>query len=376
LGGHLLHSLISNIQNSIGSALKASVIAYTYNSSSQPDFSLVSWRHDVKVIGVKVDITDEKQVQSCVSQINPDIIIHTAAFCNTGLCDKSPQLADSINVIGTKNIINACVAHNIFIVHMSTDWVYDGSKKFSVEIDVPSNVIHTSDEVSFQCGLVSNTNVSTSPSGGSNDESKATSRSYGFSVYGNSKWKAEQLFFQAQYDSNFSQFCILRSALIYGPASPFSGKPCFLDFMVTSLKKGNSIGLFSDEWRTPVHVFDLMDAIKLCILNKDKIAGQVFNSGGETRLNRYDMGVLLANIMQNATSSASSSSDVVNSSNNHFQSNETQQQNLHQLLQSTTLAEAGMSGKRPLDISMNSDKLMQMVGWKSRSFEDGIATCL
>ncbi len=55
-----------------------------------------------------------------------------------------------------------------------------------------------------------------------------------------------------------NSFVILRSALMYGPPAPFSHKRCFFDWMLKNLTTGNDLLLFEDEFRTPLHVDDMV----------------------------------------------------------------------------------------------------------------------
>ncbi len=76
----------------------------------------------------EMDITNEKEVNKIISTFHPDVIFHCAAFTAV---DKAEEMGDSaynINVIGTKNIVNASLKENAVIVYMSTDYIFDGTK--------------------------------------------------------------------------------------------------------------------------------------------------------------------------------------------------------------------------------------------------------
>jgi len=56
-----------------------------------------------------LDIRNKESTEKLVSKIDPDIVIHSAALANVDLCEKNHDLADLLNVEGTKNIIQACI---------------------------------------------------------------------------------------------------------------------------------------------------------------------------------------------------------------------------------------------------------------------------
>ncbi|MEM4308785.1 MAG: SDR family oxidoreductase [Thermoplasmata archaeon] len=57
-----------------------------------------------------------------------DVVVHTAALTNVDRCEKEPELAYQINVVGTKNAVDFARKWNAYIVYISTDYVFDGEK--------------------------------------------------------------------------------------------------------------------------------------------------------------------------------------------------------------------------------------------------------
>ena len=70
-----------------------------------------------------LDITDPILTKDLIAAISPDIIINLAALTDVDLCEKKPELANSINFHGVQNLVNA---FNGPIIHLSTDYVFDG----------------------------------------------------------------------------------------------------------------------------------------------------------------------------------------------------------------------------------------------------------
>lgn len=108
------------------------------------------------------------------------------------------------------------------LIHVSTDWVYDGNLALSTE---------------------------------------SSGEQEGFGAYGKSKRAGEK---HIESTPGLS-YTILRSALIYGPPSPYSSKHSFIQFMLTAMSNNELLELFSDEYRTPVYVNDILRVITMLL---------------------------------------------------------------------------------------------------------------
>jgi dTDP-4-dehydrorhamnose reductase len=73
-----------------------------------------------------LDITDEDAVKSQITSFHPDIIINCAAMTAVDLCESKQELAYNINALGPKYIAKAANDIGAKLVHISTDYVYDG----------------------------------------------------------------------------------------------------------------------------------------------------------------------------------------------------------------------------------------------------------
>ena len=74
----------------------------------------------------ELDITSKKNVADFISQNNFDIIINCAAFTAVDKCETEKNTARQVNVIAVKNLAMACADNDISLIHISTDYVYDG----------------------------------------------------------------------------------------------------------------------------------------------------------------------------------------------------------------------------------------------------------
>lgn len=76
-----------------------------------------------------LDITNPENINEVFDEFKPDFVIHCAAYTNVDKAEEDKETAFKINAEGTKNIANACNERNIPIIYISTDYVFDGTKK-------------------------------------------------------------------------------------------------------------------------------------------------------------------------------------------------------------------------------------------------------
>lgn len=76
----------------------------------------------------RLDVADENSVASYVEQAQPDAVINTSAYHNVPLCEERPEEAFRINAVGVRHLARACRKQNAKLVHVSTDYVFDGKK--------------------------------------------------------------------------------------------------------------------------------------------------------------------------------------------------------------------------------------------------------
>jgi dTDP-4-dehydrorhamnose reductase len=87
----------------------------------------------------EVDITDADSTIDTVTGFRPDLVIHAAAMTDVDGCERDPEMAFRVNVLGTQNIAVACGRLKAAMVHVSTNDVFDGkSGQPYYEWDTPS----------------------------------------------------------------------------------------------------------------------------------------------------------------------------------------------------------------------------------------------
>lgn len=195
---------------------------------------ILGYRH--AVIGVDIDEMDITDRQAVVERIGfwmPDVVIHTAAFTDVDGSERKPDLAHKVNADGAENVALACRAWGAHLIHLSTDYVFDGRKETPyAESDLPN------------------------PLG----------------VYGKSKLEGEQRARRACPEA-----CIVRTAWMYGRA----GRN-FVQAILAQARPGAVIRVVNDQRGSPTYTRDLARA--LLVLAEKRLAGiyHVTNAGSCT----------------------------------------------------------------------------------------------
>jgi len=114
------------------------LLKYFINNEFDVEFSYYKNSVPIKKGRNYLDITDKDSTLKLISNINPDLIIHTAALANVDLCETNHELANSVNVLGTENILEGCKLTKSKIVYISTSYVFDGKKEEYFEDDLTS----------------------------------------------------------------------------------------------------------------------------------------------------------------------------------------------------------------------------------------------
>ncbi len=73
-----------------------------------------------------LDISDRSAVHGAVSTLRPDVVINTAAWTAVDACEGDVDRAHRVNALGPRSLREACAAADAHLVHVSTDYVFDG----------------------------------------------------------------------------------------------------------------------------------------------------------------------------------------------------------------------------------------------------------
>ncbi len=89
-----------------------------------------------------LDITDNEAVQGFFSEYNFDYCINTAAYTNVEKAESEQKMAFLVNAEGAYNLAKVCKKHNVVLLHLSTDYVFDGTKKTPYLEEDPTNPLN------------------------------------------------------------------------------------------------------------------------------------------------------------------------------------------------------------------------------------------
>ena len=109
-----MHILVTGSNGQLGSELRVL-------SSDFPQHQFIFTDVD------ELDITDTKAVNAFFNENKVDCLINCAAYTNVDKAEEEQDLARNINVQGAKNLAQACAKHNAELMHISTDYVFDGN---------------------------------------------------------------------------------------------------------------------------------------------------------------------------------------------------------------------------------------------------------
>lgn len=77
----------------------------------------------------ELDVTDRGRVLDLAESVRPDVIVNSAAFTKVDQCEKEEELAERVNATAVGFLADAANVHDAILVHISTDFVFDGSKQ-------------------------------------------------------------------------------------------------------------------------------------------------------------------------------------------------------------------------------------------------------
>ena len=104
------------------------------------DASKLDELHRITYVGrAECDLANSDAIAELLNRIKPDLIINAAAYTAVDKAESEPEKANLINVIGPKNLAVVCKEFSSVLLHISTDFVFDGSKNIPYnETDIPN----------------------------------------------------------------------------------------------------------------------------------------------------------------------------------------------------------------------------------------------
>jgi dTDP-4-dehydrorhamnose reductase len=164
-----------------------------------------------------VNLEDNQQIKNIIQQIKPDLIVNSAAYTAVDKAESEPQLAEQINAIAPKIMAEESEKINSKLIHISTDYVFNGEK---------------------------------------NQPYLETDKTNPLGVYGQTKLAGEE-----NIKNTSSDYLILRTAWVYGTY----GKGNFVKTMLRLAQEKEQLNIVIDQIGSPTYAQDIAQTIKLII---------------------------------------------------------------------------------------------------------------
>ncbi len=190
-----------------------------------------------------IDITDEKGVETALEKLEPAVVINCAAYTAVDKAEEDAEAAFAVNRDGPRNLAVACRDRGSVLVHISTDYIFDGGSRRAYREDDPPGPL---------------------------------------GVYARSKWEGEEA-----VRKGLEQHLIIRTAWLYGLHGPN-----FVKTMIRLAREREVIRVVADQWGCPTWSEDLAGAITRIVERVRTAAGTVpwgtYHYCGGGRTNWYE----------------------------------------------------------------------------------------
>jgi dTDP-4-dehydrorhamnose reductase len=197
-----------------------------------------------------LDISNEPSIKNAIQNYHPDIIVNTAAYTAVDNAEKERETAFLVNETSLRYLANSCKILNIPLIHISTDYVFDGT----------ASVPYTSED-------------QTAP----------------LSIYGKSKLAGEQVI-----KSIWEKHIILRTSWVF---SEYGNN--FVKTILRLAQSRDTLNVVADQWGCPTYAGDLASAIvKICENLKSKSAWGIYHYAGESSTNWHELALAITQLLE------------------------------------------------------------------------------
>lgn len=197
----------------------------------------------------ELDITDAEAVHTFGAAHPLTGIVNCAAYTNVDKAEEEPEIARRINALGPTNLADLSAEQNIPLIHISTDYVFDGTAHTPIAEDAPANPL---------------------------------------GVYGKTKREGEE-----NVLSRAKTAVILRTAWLYSPY----GKN-FLKTMTSLSAQKNELRVVADQFGTPTYAPHLAEAIRLILPQIKMGQKEIYHFTDEGAATWYDFAYYILKIRQ------------------------------------------------------------------------------
>lgn len=221
--------LITGSKGQLGSSFKKISKAYNYNFIFTDKSNL--------------DITNFDLLKEFLQSNKIDTLINCVAYTNVDFAEIKKSICDKVNIKAIDFLSRLCEEFNIQLIHISTDYVFDGNK------DSPYN------ESDFTQPL---------------------------NYYGLSKLKGEK----AVSNHNLKNSIIIRTSLLY-----YDNGDSFVNKIINKIIKGESINVVDDQFSSPTYAYDLANAILKIIPLINNNIPEIYHYSNKGHCSRYDLAI-------------------------------------------------------------------------------------
>lgn len=158
------------------------------------------------------DLLDAARLRACVETLAPQVVIHTQALSDVDRCEREPEAARAQNVETTRHLVEALRGSRALLVHISTDYVFDGRKGTPYEETDAANPL---------------------------------------SVYGRTKLESEGV------ARRHPRTVVVRIGTLFGEA-----RMNFCDYLATQLRAGRPVEAFADQVTSPTYADDVAQGLE------------------------------------------------------------------------------------------------------------------
>jgi dTDP-4-dehydrorhamnose reductase len=197
-----------------------------------------------------LQISDDTSVKNFFSSTQPSCCINCAAYTAVDKAESEKEKAFLINAEGVGIIAAACKRSNAKLIHLSTDYVFDGNSSTPLTEDDAVSPIN---------------------------------------IYGQSKLKGEEFAFK-----NNEQTIVIRTSWVY---SEFGNN--FVKTMIRLMKEKGSINVINDQIGSPTYAADLAKAI-LQIISSEKFIPGIYNYSNDARISWYEFATVIKELISSS----------------------------------------------------------------------------
>ncbi len=195
----------------------------------------------------KADITNYEEIKNIIKNFAPDCVVNCAAYTDVDGCEIEKELSWNVNVKAVQYLAYFSRVFHFHLIHISTDYIFDGKKGQYSEGDIPEPL----------------------------------------SYYGKEKLAAENAVL-----NEGENYTIIRTNVLYG--AQYGTRNNFVTWLVKELAAGKKVNIVTDQFNNPNWAEDLARMIETVIGKK---ACGVFHAGGAEYFNRYQMATEIAKIL-------------------------------------------------------------------------------